>query len=208
MTSHSVSEWIASLKHGDSEAVQQLWKKYSTALLRLARSRIKNLSQRAADEDDVAQSVFISLCRGASAGRFANVTNRDELWWLLVAMTVQKTIDLARKEQAQKRGAGRVQSEVTVSYPKGGSGDFSLDSLVGNHPTPELLAIMDEEHRRLMAMLRNDQLRKIALWRIEGYTVGEVAERLAITSRSVERKLQLIRGAWATELNRAKAAAY
>jgi DNA-directed RNA polymerase specialized sigma24 family protein len=66
---------------------------------------------------------------------------------------------------------------------------------------------MDEENRRLMALLRNDQLRNIALLRVEGYTVVEVAKKLSITSRSVERKLQLIRGAWTTELNRAKAAA-
>ncbi len=91
VASHSVSEWIASLKRGESEAVQQLWKRYSAALLKLARDRIGHLPQRAADEDDVAQNVFISLCRGAAAGRFANVVNRDELWWLLVGITKQKT---------------------------------------------------------------------------------------------------------------------
>jgi RNA polymerase sigma factor (sigma-70 family) len=207
MASHSVSEWIASLKRGESDAVQHLWERYSTALLKLARNRISHLPQRAADEDDIAQSVFVSLCRGAEAGRFQNVASRDELWWLLVGLTKQKTVDLARREMAQKRGGGRVQSEASVFYPLRNTEDFSLDQLVGGDPTPELLAIMDEEHRRLMMLLRSDQLRRIALMRIEGYSVVEVAEKLAITSRSVERKLQLIRGTWATELNRAETAA-
>jgi DNA-directed RNA polymerase specialized sigma24 family protein len=204
MPSHSISEWIASLKRGDSVAVVQLWNRYSAALIKLAHERICHLPQRAIDEEDIAQSVFISLCRGAAAGRFSDVVNRDELWWLLLGITRQKTVDVTRKELAQKRGAGRVLLEVSVTGPDEGVTGFSLDHLVGNYPTPELLAIMEEEYRRLMAMLRNDQLRRIALMRIEGYSVVEVAEKLAITSRSVERKLQLIRGAWVTELNREK----
>jgi DNA-directed RNA polymerase specialized sigma24 family protein len=42
-------------------------------------------------------------------------------------------------------------------------------------------------------------LREIALARVEGYTVQEIAERLEISKRSVERKLDLIRQAWAKE---------
>ena len=49
-------------------------------------------------------------------------------------------------------------------------------------------------------MLRNDQLREIAILRIEGYNVAEIAQKLAIGMRAVERKLQLIRKKWKREL--------
>jgi DNA-directed RNA polymerase specialized sigma24 family protein len=49
-------------------------------------------------------------------------------------------------------------------------------------------------------MLRNDQLREIAVLRIEGYNVAEIAQKLAISQRALERKLQLIRAQWKREL--------
>jgi DNA-directed RNA polymerase specialized sigma24 family protein len=54
-----------------------------------------------------------------------------------------------------------------------------------------------------MHALPADQLRRIATWRIEGYTVPEIAGEMAITPRSVEHKLQLIRKKWSRELERA-----
>ena len=52
----------------------------------------------------------------------------------------------------------------------------------------------------MLGLLRDDRLREIAVWRMEGYTVAEIAEQLGISVRAVERKLQLIRAKWAREL--------
>jgi IS30 family transposase len=43
------------------------------------------------------------------------------------------------------------------------------------------------------------ELRSIAVWQLEGYTVDEVAAKLGRSSRTVARKLQLIRGLWHEE---------
>lgn len=201
MTSeHSISHWFAGLKTGEAEAAQKLWDRYSVRLVDLARDRLGGAPKRVADEEDVVQSVFQSLCRGAAAGRFQNVKNRDDLWWLLLAITKQKVVDHIRREMAQKRGAGRVQTETALSADAQGSKRFTLDHLVSQDPTPEYLAILDEQHRRLLGLLRDDRLRKIAVSRIEGYTVGEIASDLAVTTRTVERKLQLIRITWAKDM--------
>jgi DNA-directed RNA polymerase specialized sigma24 family protein len=40
----------------------------------------------------------------------------------------------------------------------------------------------------------------VAVARVEGYTVEEISERLALSRRAIERKLQLIRSKWAKEL--------
>jgi len=195
----SISDWIARLGAEDVQAVQEIWQRYASRLVELAARKLGDAPKRAADEDDIALSVFQSLCRGAAEGRFADVKNRDELWWLLLAITKQKVVSYIRRETAQKRGGGQVR------YESGGAGDssepaFQLDLLVSDEPTPELLVTMEDENQRLLGLLRDDRLQQIAIWRLEGYTVAEIAERLSISERSVERKLQLIRRTWAREL--------
>jgi DNA-directed RNA polymerase specialized sigma24 family protein len=155
--------------------------------------------RKAADEEDVAASVFESICLGAARGRFQELSSRDELWWLLVTITRQKAVSQVRREVRQKRGGGRVRSEADF-WPAGGGPTLRLDELIGNSPTPEFLATMDEEHRRLLSLLRNDQLRRVALLRLQGWTNEEIAVDLGISSRSVMRKLNLIRERWAAEV--------
>ena len=196
----SVTAWIASLKAADAEAAQRLWDRYSTRLVELARRKLGHAPKGIADEEDIAQSVFRNVCHGAAAGRFGDIMNRDDLWWLLLAITKKKVVDHVRRETAQKRGTGRVQSETVLAAVGKDTHRFSLDHLVGEEPTPEFLIMLEEEVSGLLASLRDDQLRQIAVWRIEGYTASEIADDLAISVRSVERKLQLIRITWSQNL--------
>jgi RNA polymerase sigma factor (sigma-70 family) len=198
---NSVSAWIAGLKTNEAEAVQRLWNRYAVQLVELARQKLGHAPKGIADEEDIAQSVFRSVCRGAMAGRFSAVTSRDDLWWLLLAITKQKVVDHIRRETAQKRGTGRVQSEAALAAHADDSQRFTLDQLVGEEPTPEFLVMLDEQNRRLLGLLRDDRLRQIAISRIEGYTVAEIATELAVSTRSVERKLQLIRTTWAHDFS-------
>lgn len=169
-------------------------------LVEIARRKLQNVPKRIADEEDIAASVFHSLCRGAAAGRLQNVTNRDSLWWMLLKITEQKAADFVRRETAQKRGGGRVQPESGVNGNADDSNGFSFDRLISDEPTPEFVVMLNEEHERLLSLLRDDRLRKIAVFRIEGFTVTEIAVDLGVSNRSVERKLQLIRELWSKEL--------
>jgi RNA polymerase sigma factor (sigma-70 family) len=200
MTSaQSISVWIEELKAGDSNAAQQLWERYAAQLVELARHRLRHSPRRASDEEDVAASVFESVCRGAAAGRFQNVKNRDDLWWLLLAITRRKAIDHLRREWAQKRGASQTVGQS--AFNTGGELPFSLDQLASDEPSPAFMAMLSDQHGRLLGLLRDDRLRRIAVARIEGYTIAEIADMLGISVRSVERKLRLIRDVWAKELN-------
>ena len=51
----------------------------------------------------------------------------------------------------------------------------------------------------MLAALDDETLRRVALWKMEGYTNEEIADKLGVTCRSVERKLQRIRGKWTRE---------
>jgi RNA polymerase sigma factor (sigma-70 family) len=196
----SVTVWISKLRSGELDALEKLWAHYSDRLIELARLRLDNSPRQVADEDDIVNSVFLSLCRGAQAGRFGKLQNRDEMWWLLLAITRRKIVDHVRREKAQKRGAGQLETEADLAGRDQSSVAFRLDQLVGSEPTPEFAAMLDEEHDRLLGLLRDNRLRQVAALRIEGYTVQEIAERIDISKRSVERKLDLIRKLWAEEL--------
>ena len=74
-----------------------------------------------------------------------------------------------------------------------------LEQVVGQEPTPEFAAHLAEECQHLLDKLGSDELRSIAVWQMEGYTVDEVAGKLGRSSRTVARKLQLIRGLWREE---------
>jgi len=43
-------------------------------------------------------------------------------------------------------------------------------------------------------------LRSIAVWKMEGYTVEEIAARLGCVPRTIERKLRTIRELWGEEV--------
>ena len=106
-------------------------------------------------------------------------------------------IDQQRHLSPQKRGGGHVRGEsALVSSPS--STSAGLENLIGDDPTPEVLAQIGEEHERLMARL-DEGLREIAVWKMESLNNEEIAAQLGITSRSVRRKLERIRELWLVE---------
>jgi DNA-directed RNA polymerase specialized sigma24 family protein len=196
-TAHSISVWLSGLKAGELAAAERLWRRYADSLLEVARKNLRDAPKVGGDEHDIAQSVFRNICSGAAEGRFRDVRNRDELWWLLLTITRQKVVDHIRRETAAKRGGGKVIRESDVPGDPDDS-VFTLDAIVADDPTPEFVAILEEETQRLMGLLRDDLLRQVALARIEGYTVPEIAQMVGVSTRSIERKLKLIRNSWAS----------
>ncbi len=196
----SVTHWLQQLREGDAAAVQPLWERYFRRLVGLARARLRDAPRRAADEEDVALSAFDSFCQGVEAGRFPQLHDRDNLWRVLVTLTARKAIDHARTERRRKRGGGAVLDEAALGDRSGGvAAVAALEDIVGREPTPEFAAELAEECRRLLDTLPDAGLRDVAVWKMEGFTNAEIAERLGCGLRSVERKLRLIRAAWERE---------
>jgi DNA-directed RNA polymerase specialized sigma24 family protein len=194
--SESVTRYFVQLQQGDEDAAQKLWELYFLRLVGLARQKLAALPRRAADEEDVALSAFDSFCRGAARGRFPNLRDRHDLWRLLVTITARKALDQIAHDHALKHGGGRVQGESGVAGPDDARG---FDQLLGREPSPAFAAEVAEACRRLLERLENDELRSIALWKMEGYSNEEIAAKLGCVPRTVERKLAVIRGLWQGE---------
>ena len=107
--------------------------------------------------------------------------------FLLASITARKAINQRKRLMAAKRGGGR-QADAPA--------EEILAQLVDGALTPDALAAMSEECQRLIDALRDERLREIARWKLEGYTNDEIAQELSVSVRTVIRKLNRIRQNW------------
>jgi RNA polymerase sigma factor (sigma-70 family) len=181
----AVTRWVHALqKDREPEAAQQLWDAYFERLVALALDHLRtHRSPRPALEDceDVAISAFHSFCEAASAGRFPQLEDRDDLWLILVVITRRKAARLIEREGRQKRGGQWNRAESSV------------DQLAGREPGPEEAAITADLYRTLFARLGDDRLRAATKLRMEGWTVAEVAEFLGCSIPTIDRRLRYVR---------------
>src|SRR4051812_29407487 len=185
----SITRWLQQLKDGDREAARQLWEQYRQRLVSLARDRLHDVRRGAADEEDVALGAFDSFHRGVQAARFPRLDDRDDLWRVLVVITVRKALPRRAAETRARRG-GRLRRNFSELTPA------ELTAVCAVEPGPELAAQFADETRRMMVELGDPTLRSVAQWKLEGYTNAEVAARLGCSVPTVERKLQRIRIIW------------
>jgi DNA-directed RNA polymerase specialized sigma24 family protein len=200
----SITRWLGDLKEGDHAAAQPLWERYFARLVVVARGKLRRMRRTTADEDeeDAALSAFNSFCAGAAQGRFPKLADRDDLWRLLVVITARKAIAQAQRQGRKKRGSGRVVDEATIfgqDYDGGDGSLAGLERIAAAGPSPEFAAMMAEECQRLLDVLNNPDLRRVAISRMEGYNNDEIAEQLGCARRTVARRLDLIRQTWLAE---------
>ena len=196
----SVTQWIVQFKIGDPAAAHALWERYFRQLGARARGRLAGVPRRASDEEDVALSAFHSFCRAAAQGRFPDLHDRDDLWKVLLVITDRKALKLARHEGCQRRGGGQVRDEAACE--DGRTAADCLAQVPAPEPAPELAVLVADECRHLLQALGNAQVQQVAVLRLEGYTIPEIAGQVGRAPRTVKRWLQLIRRTWAKELER------
>ncbi|MGH7169563.1 MAG: ECF-type sigma factor [Gemmataceae bacterium] len=188
----SVTTWLGLLRAGEADAAEALWQRYFAQMVELARQHLARHVRRAADEEDVALSAFASFCAGAAAGRFPRLSDRHDLWRLLLTITLRHARNLAREETRQRRDSRRrpdARNLFDLSDP-------DLDRLAGDAPDPALSAEVADQLRYLLVLLPGDDLRAVAQDLLAGYTAVEIASRQDCGLRTVERRCQRIRQFW------------
>ncbi len=192
----SITQWLEQVKQGDSVAIQEIWNRYYHRLLGLARKKLQDTPRRVADEEDVVVMAFDSFIRGANAGRFPRLDDRDDLWQVLVMITARKAVNQMKHQARQKRGGGQVRGESAIDAPNLSDDRGAIDQIVGGEPTPEFAASVTEQVEALLDHLGDDTLRNVAIAKMEGYTNNEIAGQLGVKVRTIERKLGIIREMW------------
>lgn len=193
---HSVTGLLADLRSQDTSkrdfAADQIWRHYFPKLLALAKRQLSDRVRRREDEHDVVQSACRSFFARQRRGDF-ELGDRNELWQLLVAITLRKSVNAAKRHQARKR-------DYRQEYTPAGDNlrslnDWALEQMDAGDPTPHEASALAEELQFRLSRLP-EGLRQIALWLLEGYTYEEIAGKFGCVARTVIRKVQRIREEW------------
>jgi DNA-directed RNA polymerase specialized sigma24 family protein len=193
---HSVTGWIEDLKQGDSAAMKAIWDRFYPQLLPAARKRLKGMKSRAKDEEDVALSAMYNLFVAVGQGRFPDLTDRKDLWRVLLHITGCKAFDLRRHESRQKRGGNRKRQSLAADSDQPPTSSLAFDEAVAETLTPDFAAMVIEEFERLLALLKKDRYREVAIAKLKGYTNKELASRYGCAEKTIERHLTHIRLTW------------
>jgi RNA polymerase sigma factor (sigma-70 family) len=194
----SVTRWIDELKAGQADAAAALWQRYYERLIQVARQRLGPAPrQTVEDAEDAALSAIHGLFAGAAQGRFQRLTDRVDLWQLLVAITVKKALSQRQWHGRLKRGGHHViRGENAIDNVDDDDQDNALAQACSREPEPESAAMIQDQFQRLLNSLSDPTLQKIALWRMDGLSNGEIAQKMGCVVRTVERKMERIRLIW------------
>lgn len=174
---------VAAFKAGSQSAARELFDRYCEKLMRLARRRIGQRMATRVDPEDVIQSAFRTF--------FVHVRNDDftfleenDLFKLLVRLTVNKALRQIAHHRAAKRDPGREQGQ-------GSEATDVLRNLTAHDPPPEVeVAVLDEFERFLEQLPEFD--RRVLELRVQGHSTVEIAEALGSYDRKIRRVLERI----------------
>jgi DNA-directed RNA polymerase specialized sigma24 family protein len=194
MNGHSITVWLEEIKQGNEEAAYRLWDRYFPDLVKLARKTLAGTPRRMEDEEDVALSALASFCKAADQGRFPNLSDREGLWRLLSRITHRKAVDVIRRAHT-KMGDACVDRLESTDNRTPWANAVQCPAL-----SADMALIVADELRRLLGMLPDEQLRQIAVAKMEGCTNREIARQSDCALRTVERRLSYIRVIWKEEV--------
>jgi RNA polymerase sigma-70 factor (ECF subfamily) len=186
---------VADLQAADprvrDEAARRIWQRFAPRLCTLARRRLNARIRVREDENDIVQSMFRSFFAG-QRDRASAPQGREELWRLLVWMTLCKVANAAHYHQRSRRDVRRECAPASMSGSAGGATGrpAEIEDLRALAPEDEVVSRI--ELARLLLRLRKD-LRQIIAWKLEGYTNAEIGRKIDRTERTVEIKMRLIR---------------
>jgi DNA-directed RNA polymerase specialized sigma24 family protein len=193
----SVTDWLGQLRNGNPSAAQQaIWKRYFRRLTAVARGKLPPAARRAADEEDIALSTLGSFFNATEQGRYPDLRDRTELWPLLVRIATCKAANQAEREFAAKRGGGKVRGDSAMGQRPANQENRGFDMLIGPDPTPDSVVEMNQLVADLFERLDSGMLRDVARLRLSGHSNREIATRLDVSERTIERKLLRIRRLW------------
>ena len=195
----SISAILTRLKEGNNHdstrAIEEIWNRCHDQLTRLARRKLGGLPRRMEDEEDLVQSGFMSFVQARQEGRYPNLRDRRALWRLLARIIGNK----AKNRRSWHRAGKRTPENGKI---KGNSGlDWYGLHVPAPEPTPAVIVEAIEQVNFLLGILEDESLRAVVLLRLDGYTNAEIAKRMNVSERAVERKLARIRDAWAEKFN-------
>lgn len=177
-SSSSLEAVLAGLSAGDQDAARRLHERYVQALIRLAARRLgRDLGPRA-DPESVAQSVFLSFFLRQRRGDY-QLYSWPMVYGLLAHITFRKCLNRIRHHRQEKRDPGPVQPLE----------DWTA---AARDPGPDEEAMVADLLNRALADCDDDE-RAMIDGVLAGESAAKVAERVGLSTRTVQRTVEEFR---------------
>jgi RNA polymerase sigma-70 factor (ECF subfamily) len=179
----SFDDLMDRLRAGQNDAATQVFNRFASRLVALARKRLGPQVLQKVDPEDVLQSVFKSFFVRYPSGQFGGFESWDNLWAMLAVITLRKC---GRRMDYFHAACRDVRREVT-GQPAAGDSASDLGA-PDDEPTPSEAAMLTETVEHLMESLEGRH-REILTLSLQGYPPSEISNRLRCTERTVYRVL-------------------
>lgn len=197
----SISQYIGGLREGQPEAIQKIWERFYSDLIRLAYRKLRDGPNKVADWDDVVQEAMAQFFAQVQQGRFPDLNDRDDLWQVLVMLVHRRARDQQRRERADKRGGGKVFTESILECPNDPDRRGDLDDLAGVTPTPQVAEEIFANLSLALGELPTPDYRRVALLKLQGFDNKKIASQCGCSVATVGRRLANIRKLWGPEID-------
>ena len=177
------AELLEKCRCGDQAAAAAIFTRYVDRLTALARTRLSPRLAARLDADDIVMSAYRSFFVGLNERGFS-ATDGDDLWQLLVQITLRKLYHQVARHTAKKRAVRRDVSLQLI--------DGSQMQIPDREPRPEEAAAVADELERILAELQPVGRRIVEL-RLQGEEIAAIAGELHLNERTVRRWLDRAR---------------
>lgn len=174
-------ELVNEVQAGSESAAKGLFDKYCERLLRLAKRRIGQRMSSRFDPEDVVQSAFRTFFTRVKNDEF-EFEHEDDLFKLLVRLTVRKTLRRIQYHRADKRNP-----EAEMGHQSDGSEIFA--HVASGEPTAEVEVALLDEFEKFVGQLP-DLDRQVLELKVQGFSTVEIADRLGTYDRKVRRIIE------------------
>jgi RNA polymerase sigma-70 factor, ECF subfamily len=184
----SFADVMGRLQAGDKDAARKVFRRFAGQLIALAREHLDAKMRQKLDPEDVTQSVFRSFFAHQAAGEMDDLAGWDNLWGMLVIMTLRKCHRKKTYFHAERRDIDR-EVPLTGAMDAFGTGWEPID----REPTPaEAAALADAVEQMVECFSGRHQ--EIVTLLLHGYSAPEISDALGCTERSVYRIYERARG--------------
>jgi RNA polymerase sigma-70 factor (ECF subfamily) len=184
----SFKQLMEGLRKGDQDAATEVFHRYAGRLIGLARKRLDSGVRQKVGPEDILQSAYGSFFRRVGEGQF-ELETWDEMWALLVIITLRKCVKWVARYRAKRREMGKEVALDTRRDEEGG-----MWEIVGREPTPAEALLLTET---VEAMMRNldERQQRIVMLRLQGHSINEISVDVGTSERTVQRVVSQVRQA-------------
>jgi len=185
VSSESFDDLMSRLQDGDETAAAEIFDRFTSRLLGLARGRLERLKHKE-DPDDAVQSAYKSFFRGQAEGKFT-LKDWDSLLGLLVTITLKKCGHRLNYYLAARRDVRREQARRPA--PKDSAATWQA---LARDPTPSEAAVLAETVQEIMRGL-DERQRTIVELALQGKSNDKIATGVSCSQRTLQRVLERVR---------------